>query len=397
MVLLLLSSLRKYGSMRKKHAPLADAPANDQLKRLWSRAQRSTDDLEAAAPAQSPAAVTPAPDKLLASAADESDESDDSKVGGAQDDSEARRPRCWPFGSDPNHHVARIVNAAATTNYLDPDTNTRMYQDCGTVIVVSGLLITASYSALITGYSKDTGNTMIEDRQLAWFCVLNHWSFCLSVVAVFAAVAGSILLQEFDTWPAGWDVLPVMPANDVPEAASDSHPYYTLTLRESYARALNFIRHANRYGLVSATMSNMIRSVFVATWTLLLCAMLLTLGAGCIALQKHITTNNSSTGFFWHSSVLPSGIALVVSVIGLFLAFVFRRDAVKSTNALGGNLYMVGPRKREKMFRRAVLEYMILSKEHLHAYMWIAALRLANDDIDDEVRRLSVLPHLVRA
>jgi hypothetical protein len=278
-----------------------------------------------------------------------------------------------------------IPCAAATTNYLDPDKNDRLYQDCGTVIVVSGLLTTATYAALFTGFMG--GATGGKDAQFVWFCVLNNWSFCLSVVAIFTAVAGIGLLQRLETWPKDWADLPLMPAAKI--NLSDD-----LGLVETYGRALNFVWHANRYGVLRPEVSMLITRMVHGIWLLLLVAMVLALGAGCVALEKHVGRDSAgsttSPAVFWGPVFAAVILTLGASFTLLWLAIVYGDNAMVAGSVWGTARYRVHTNGEEwdKAVRRSVSEGLVHSKADLVKNMWMTASALARNHHSSQVRLL---------
>jgi hypothetical protein len=200
--------------------------------------------------------------------------------------------------------IADDAPAAATSpNYLDPDTNKQLCFRLTTSIIVASLLAISSYQGVYAGYSSGLSGGSAA-AWLAWFCTLNHWSLCLAVVAVSVSAAGLVWLQNVQTWPQDWQQLP-----EPSESLISSLTASQVVTLEAHAKALLFLWHASRYGLLRRPVRKLAQHVFTAVWGLLLLAMAMAMAAGCLALRTHI----DSDAQFWAAAVGSAGVAVLVS------------------------------------------------------------------------------------
>jgi hypothetical protein len=193
-------------------------------------------------------------------------------------------------------------------NYLDSKSNERLYHDLETVLIVAGLLTGGTYQGLYSGFAGDPGS------KFNWFCILNLWSFCLSLLVVFTAVAGIMLIQQTapHTWPEDWQQLPDPPSRmDRQYVSADVYSQV-----EDCVKALNFIWHANRKGLLSRGISNVIEHLFRVVWSMLLLSAVMALASGCVALQKLLHHHDNK--LFW-SAAFTSALATFIILAGEYI------------------------------------------------------------------------------
>jgi hypothetical protein len=282
-----------------------------------------------------------------------------------------------PVAAQKEGNDERLISAATSTvNFLDPTQYGRLYQDCNTVIVVSGLLMTATYSALYAGYGS--GKSGGEELQFSWFCALNHWSFCLSVVTVFTSVAGLVLLQQLRAvvWPKDCQDLPAAP-DDINQLKMSTEDFGRT---ETYCRTLLFVWHANCYGLVEhgATFLNVLRSI----WVLLLLSMVMALAAGCVALEKHVN-GGKHPGLFWGAVFTVAVITALLSVLPGVLCLWVGHAATHPPKQTAGEAQGSGALARRRVITRQIAQRAIekalpyTSKLQFTESVWMEAALLA--------------------
>jgi hypothetical protein len=283
-----------------------------------------------------------------------------------------------------------IMRAATRKNYLDPKLYEQLYNQLTTVMIVAGLLTAGTYQAVYTGYADNSSDFPLDvtglgtfsspstfrpnftvahsnsstgsssgHRQFAWFVALNHLAFVCSVVAVFVAVSGVVLLQQLQQWPLDCQKLPAAP-KEISTKYVKAEEFGKL---EVHARALNFVWHAHNHGVVQYGMQITIEAIFIFMWFALLLAALLSLAAASDALHKHLGGFHS---LFFRLVVIGSGaVAVVLSVVPIVVARFGGRRAVASPASV------------------AVISdgtYNVAAASNIRGKEWDAAIRLAVED-----------------
>jgi hypothetical protein len=209
-----------------------------------------------------------------------------------------------------------IVRAATRKNYLDPRHYEQLYKDLTTVMVVAGLLTAGAYQGLYTGYPRRDKDFDLphNHRQFAWFTALNQLAFGCSVMAVFVAVAGIILLQQLQQWPVDCWKQP-----DPPKAVSTKYrKAEEFGKLEVHVRALKFVWHAHNHGVLKSGMQRAIEFLFGLMWFLLLASAMGSLAAAAIALHRNLGGFDS---LFFRLVVIGFGtVTVAVSIVPILLA-----------------------------------------------------------------------------